>query len=179
MAPTPSFFKSAPGKVPRVYRGRGWSNGPKSLIIVTITPQKIWCRISEPWQVWMYFFGKTKRPRYTGTNMNLQPVLNTPKKAVLELIRRKIYSPNFPTQKKSLNRKFQTPKTPSIIPVTWNPKYPSWAPTSYFNYEPRTKSTGVLETLHEWSGIFFKHPLHVVKIQFEIRPKSRTLQQAF
>ena len=30
---------------------------------------------------------------------------------------------NFPTQKKSRNKKFQTPKNPLIIPVTWNPEY--------------------------------------------------------
>ena len=28
------------------------------------------------------------------------------------------------TQRSSPNRKFQTPKNPSIIPVTWNPEYP-------------------------------------------------------
>ena len=31
---------------------------------------------------------------------------------------------NFPIQKKSRNQKFQTPKNPSIIPVTWNPDLP-------------------------------------------------------
>ena len=31
---------------------------------------------------------------------------------------------NFPSLKKSWNRKFQTQKNPSIIPVTWNPGYP-------------------------------------------------------
>ena len=31
---------------------------------------------------------------------------------------------NFPTQKISRNQKFQTPKNPSIIPVTWNPENP-------------------------------------------------------
>ena len=32
----------------------------------------------------------------------------------------------FSYPKKSQNRKFQTPKNPSIIPVTWNPEYPPW-----------------------------------------------------
>ena len=36
----------------------------------------------------------------------------------------KLPKPNFHTQKKSRNRKFQTHKNPSIIPVTWNPEYP-------------------------------------------------------
>ena len=30
----------------------------------------------------------------------------------------------FSYPKKCQNRKFQTPKNPSIIPVTWNPEYP-------------------------------------------------------
>ena len=36
----------------------------------------------------------------------------------------KLPKPNFRTQKKSRNRKFQTQNNPSIIPVTWNPEYP-------------------------------------------------------
>ena len=32
----------------------------------------------------------------------------------------------FSYPKKSRNRKFQTQKNPSIIPVTWNPEYPPW-----------------------------------------------------
>ena len=35
----------------------------------------------------------------------------------------KKYFTNFPTPKKSQNRRFQTQKKPSIIPVTWNPEY--------------------------------------------------------
>ena len=38
----------------------------------TKKPQNIWCGISEPWPVWMYFFRRTTRPRYAGTNTNLQ-----------------------------------------------------------------------------------------------------------
>ena len=34
----------------------------------------------------------------------------------------------FSYPKKSRNRKFQTQKSPSIIPVTWNPKYPPLGP---------------------------------------------------
>ena len=36
----------------------------------------------------------------------------------------------FSYPKKSRNRKFQTQKNPSIIPVTWNPEYPPWASMS-------------------------------------------------
>ena len=38
----------------------------------------------------------------------------------------------FSYPKKSRNRKFQTQKHPSIIPVTWNLEYPSWW-VSYFH----------------------------------------------
>ena len=57
---------------------------------------------------------------YTGTTKNLQFVLNTQKSLYL----------NQTTQKNtcqiSRNWKFQTPQNPLIIPVTWNPEYPSW-----------------------------------------------------
>ena len=36
----------------------------------------------------------------------------------------KKFLPKFPTLKKSWNWKFQTPKNPLIILITWNPKYP-------------------------------------------------------
>ena len=35
----------------------------------------------------------------------------------------KKYLTNFPTPQKSQNRRLQTQKKPSIIPVTWNPEY--------------------------------------------------------
>ena len=38
--------------------------------------------------------------------------------------------PKFSYPKKSQNRKFETPKNPLIIPVTWNPEYPLPPPPS-------------------------------------------------
>ena len=59
----------------------------------------------------------TSRPGYEGTIKNLKIVWIPPlppKKTLLKS--------SYP--KKSRNRKFQTPKNPWIIPVTWNPEYP-------------------------------------------------------
>ena len=53
-------------------------------------------------------------------------VLNTPKNTYLNQATPRKYLPKFSYPKKSRNRKFQTPKNPSIIPVTWNPEYPCW-----------------------------------------------------
>ena len=58
----------------------------------------------------------TSRPGYEGTIKNLKIVWIPPlppKKTLLKS--------SYP--KRSRNRKFQTPKNPSIIPVTWNPDY--------------------------------------------------------
>ena len=60
-------------------------------------------------QVWFYFIHGTTRPGYAGTN--LQIVLNTPKNPYLNQATQKNTCQNFPTQKKSRNRKFQAPQT--------------------------------------------------------------------
>ena len=47
------------------------------------------------------------------------PILfNTPQKIPTQIKLPKKYLPNFRTQKNSRNRKFQTQKNPSIIPIT-------------------------------------------------------------
>ena len=55
----------------------------------------------------------TTRPGYAGTVKNLPIVLNTPKNLLTKKILAKIFLP-----KKTRNRKFQTHKNLSIIPVT-------------------------------------------------------------
>ena len=51
-------------------------------------------------------------------------LFNTPKKIPTQIkLPQKILA-KFSYPKKSRNRKFQTQKNPSIIPVTWNPEYP-------------------------------------------------------
>lgn len=54
-----------------------------------------------------------------------QIVFNTPQNipTSIKIRTKKEHLPNFPTPKKSRNRKFQPPKNPSIISTTWNPEY--------------------------------------------------------
>ena len=58
------------------------------------------------------------------TITNLQTVLNTQKKSLAKSSWPKKYLLKFSYPQKSWDQIFQTPKTPSIIPVTWNPEYP-------------------------------------------------------
>ena len=73
----------------------------------------------------------TTRPGYAGTIMNLQIVLNTQKNPHLNQASPKSTCQNFPTLTKLRNKKFQTLKNPSIIPVTWNPVCPPSPPGSW------------------------------------------------
>ena len=71
-------------------------------------------------QVWLYFIRRIQpaRPGYAGTTTNLQIDLNTEKKSIIKSSRPLKKLAKFSHPKKSWNRKFQTPKNPSIIPVT-------------------------------------------------------------
>ena len=53
---------------------------------------------------------------------NRNTCFECPKKSLLKSSYQKKYLPKFSYPKKSPNRKFQTQKNPSIIPVTWNPE---------------------------------------------------------
>ena len=59
---------------------------------------------------------RTTRSGYVDTTPNLQIVLKTPQKFLLNSSHKKILA-KFSYSKKSGNRKFQTLKNPSIIPV--------------------------------------------------------------
>ena len=50
-----------------------------------------------------------------------------PRKSVVKSSYPKKFLTKFSYPKKSQNQNFQTPKSPWIIPVTWNPDYPCWA----------------------------------------------------
>ena len=72
---------------------------------------------------------------YAGITTNCQIVLNTQNPCLNQATPKnssQIFFPP-PQKKKTRNRKFQTQKNPSIIPVTWNPEYrplkskPSWS----------------------------------------------------
>ena len=61
-------------------------------------------------QVWFYFIRRTTRPGVRRNYHDLQIVLNTPKKSLLNQVTPKNACQNFPTPKKSPNRKYETPK---------------------------------------------------------------------
>ena len=68
------------------------------------------------------------------------------------------YLANFPTPKKSRNQKFQTPKNPLIILVTWNLDYP---PGNQYHYLPSWRARdsicfapGLLELVEVASVVF-------------------------
>ena len=71
-------------------------------------------------KVWLYFNHRTWQPGYTSTTKNLQIVLNTPQNPYLNQAIRK--NTRISDQKIS-ESKISNPKSPSIIPVTWNLEY--------------------------------------------------------
>ena len=54
--------------------------------------------------------------------LNIKTAVKIPQKFLYLNQATKKYLPNFLAPKKSQNRKFQTQKNPSIIPVTWIPE---------------------------------------------------------
>ena len=68
----------------------------------------------------------------------------------------KQYMPNFCTQKKSRNRKFQTQKNPSIIPVTWNPEYPPGPNHGIFTYPGKHQLCLVLDNVNNETEMKFR-----------------------
>ena len=77
------------------------------------TPKKIPGQKIIPCRIPSLFYCLCLRLGYEGTTRILQIALNT-QKTPPQIKSPKKYLPNFPTQKKSRNRKFQTPKNPSI-----------------------------------------------------------------
>ena len=132
----PSELQALESKVPPPphsppdFKWGGWSNGGKDqnrkkIPWPKINPQKIPSRIFEPQLFCLYIIRRTTRLGYAESTTNLKIVLNTPPPPPKNpsLIKPpKKYLPNFPNQKKSGNRKFQTLKSASIIPVKWNPR---------------------------------------------------------
>ena len=75
-------------------------------------------------------FRGTTQPGYVGiirrNYHESSDCLEYPTKSLVKSSYPKKYLPNFPYPKKSWNKKFQTSKNHSIIPVTWNPEYLPW-----------------------------------------------------
>ena len=85
-------------------------NGTPLLNIIKTTAKQVWLSVLN--------IRRTMRPGYASTTRNLQIVLNTPKNPYLNQATPKNTCQIFLSKKKYQNRKFQTQKNPSIIPVT-------------------------------------------------------------
>ena len=101
------------------FKWQGWSNGgknqnPKKSLDQNLTPKKSLAEFPSHKNL-------QKALNYI-TRKRETLVLNTQKNTYLNQATPRKYLPKFSYPKKSRNRKFQTPKNPSIIPVTWNPK---------------------------------------------------------
>ena len=82
--------------------------------------------------------------------------MNTPKNPHLNQATQKNNLPKFSLLKKSRNWKFQTQKSPLIIPVTWNPEYPhppSPPPPNGKSYLPWVRES-IVPVYYD--GTFFK-----------------------
>ena len=112
-------FDTTPGGSTPGFKWQGWSNGgknqnPKKSLDQNLTPKKSLAEFPSHKNL-------QKALNYI-TRKTETLVLNTPKNTFLNQATPRKYLPKFSYPKKSRNRKFQTPKNPSIIPVTWNPK---------------------------------------------------------
>ena len=127
----PSQLQALESKVPPPpppdFKWEGWSNGgkyqnQKKSLDQKLTPKKFHPEFSS-----LNYFVCTLFAELRGWDTRKVPQIwrlfwipppNNP-----TLIKPpKKYLPNFPNQKKSENRKFQTLKSASIIPVSWNPR---------------------------------------------------------
>ena len=87
--------------------------------------QKAWndIRWNIEKQVWLYLFvelcGQDMQSLHESSDC-----FEYPQNSLIKPSHPNKFLPKFPTLKKSQNWKFQTPKLPSIILVSWNPKYP-------------------------------------------------------
>ena len=122
--------------------GGGWSNGGKSQNPKTSlglqtkrkkkshaefpnhkTVQKAEAVVE---QVCFYFIRRTTRPGVRRNYHDLQIVLNTPKKSLLNQVTQKMPAKIFLPPKNPQMENLKPPKNPSIILVTWNLEYPLW-----------------------------------------------------
>ena len=128
-------------------------------------------------QVWFYFIRGTTctRPGCAGTITDLQIVLilNTPKDPCLLIKLPKKYLSKFSYPKKSRNRKFQTQKNPSTIPVTWNP-LKSGAPPPHPRRGRRCVLVSVISTLLSWSQKKATLQLRSVPLELQLNGSIKT-----
>ena len=110
------LIQSTPQRSTANFKWWGWSNGAKKKkksLGLPATAKKIPGQKIIPCRIPSLIYCLCLRLGYEGTTRILQIALNT-QKTPPQIKSPKKYLPNFPTQKKSRNRKFQTPKNPSI-----------------------------------------------------------------
>ena len=106
-------------------------------------------------QVWLYFICRTMPLGIRGCHHKSSDCFEYPQKSLLKSSHSQKILYKFPYPKKSQNRRSQTQKSPSIIPVTWNPEYPP-PPTPWKCSKGRVRA--ILRCL--W------HPLKLTKTSF-------------
>ena len=105
------------------FKWQGWSNGAKNHYPKKSLDQKLAPKKSHAES--LNLNRRARRPGFSvGTITILQIVLNSQNNPYLNQATKKKILSKFYYPKRSWNRKFQTPRNPVIIPVTWNPEYP-------------------------------------------------------
>ena len=96
---------------------RGENQNPKKSLDQTLTLKKSHAKFPSRKNFQKALYDITRK---------IEALVLNPQKPILQSSYPKKYLPKFSFPKKPWNRKFQTKKNPSVIPVTWNPEYPTW-----------------------------------------------------
>ena len=96
---------------------RGKNQNPKKSLDQTLTVKKSHAEFPSRKNFQKALYDITRK---------IEALVLNPQKPLLQSSYPKKYLPKFSYPKKPQNRKFQTQKNPSVIPVTWNPEYPTW-----------------------------------------------------
>ena len=93
------------------------------IVKTLVTLKNIFCYKHALWTMLLY--SRNYAAGISGNYHESSHCFKYPQKILLKSSYPRKYLPKFSYPKKSWNRKFLTPKNPLIIPVTWNPEYPS------------------------------------------------------
>ena len=93
------------------------------IVKTLVTLKNIFCYKHALWTMLLY--SRNYAAGISGNYHESSHCFKYPQKILLKSSYPRKYLPKFSYHKKSWNRKFLNPKNPLIIPVTWNPEYPS------------------------------------------------------
>ena len=93
------------------------------IVKTLVTLKNIFCYKHALWTMLLY--SRNYAAGISGNYHESSHCFKYPPKILLKSSYPRKYLPKFSYPKKAWNRKFLTPKNPLIIPVTWNPEYPS------------------------------------------------------